>query len=317
LTVSKLAELSNFSKAYISQVKNGKRPPSAKLVEALLESRHYKGSKFGQGEQAVAQFLKSRRDGLSPNTVDGFYRMYLAKAIPCLGLSPTPAKVNAYINSLSCSQAGKHAYFRAMRVFYRWLYSPRSGFNLEARANPMAWVDPPKVPKRILPSLSREEVELTIDRAKTSRDKAIISLFAESGLRLSELANVTLKDINWSNRTIRTVGKGNKEALAPFGEQSERYLRAWLSNYQPNGSNVWGVNRWQIVAILRDLRAKTGLPCNPHTFRRTFACLLRKAGVDTMTIKDLGRWESIQMVERYTRSVTFEDSLKFYKAPLG
>jgi len=61
----------------------------------------------------------------------------------------------------------------------------------------------------------------------------------------------------------------------------------------------------------------TGLPCNPHTFRRTFACLLRKAGVDTMTIKDLGRWESLEMVQRYTRSVNFQDSLKFYKAPLS
>ena len=49
----------------------------------------------------------------------------------------------------------------------------------------------------------------------------------------------------------------------------------------------------------------------------TFACLLRKAGVDTMTIKDLGRWESLEMVQRYTRSVTFHDSLKFYEAPLS
>jgi hypothetical protein len=47
------------------------------------------------------------------------------------------------------------------------------------------------------------------------------------------------------------------------------------------------------------------------------AHLLSKAGVDTMTIKDLGRWESLEMVQRYTRSVTFEDSLKFYKAPLS
>jgi len=43
--------------------------------------------------------------------------------------------------------------------------------------------------------------------------------------------------------------------------------------------------------MLRRLEQSTGLPCNPHTFRRTFACLLRKAGVDTMTIKDLGRRE--------------------------
>jgi len=69
--------------------------------------------------------------------------------------------------------------------------------------------------------------------------------------------------------------------------------------------------------MLRRLESCTGLPCNPHTFRRTFACLLRKSGLDVMTIKDLGRWESLEMVQRYTRSVTFNDSLKFYKVPLS
>jgi integrase len=178
-------------------------------------------------------------------------------------------------------------------------------------------VDAPKVPKRILPSLSKEEVQVVIENAESARDRAIVSLFAESGLRLTELANIRLRDIDWSNRTIRVIGKGNKEALAPFGEQSEGYLKAWLAEYHSNGDSMWGVNRWQIVVIMRNLKAKTGLPCNPHTFRRTFACLLRKAGVDTMTIKDLGRWESLEMVQRYTRSVTFEDALKFYKAPLS
>ena len=110
---------------------------------------------------------------------------------------------------------------------------------------------------------------------------------------------------------------GRKKAYAPFGELSEHYLRQWLAQYQPNESNIWGMNQWGITSMLRRLREKTGLPCNPHTFRRTFACLLRKAGVDTMTIKDLGRWESLEMVQRYTRSVTFHDSLKFYKAPLS
>jgi hypothetical protein len=51
--------------------------------------------------------------------------------------------------------------------------------------------------------------------------------------------------------------------------------------------------------------------------RRTFACLLAKKGIDSLHIMRLGRWESIQMVERYTRSVRFEDSLKFYRAPLS
>lgn len=181
--------------------------------------------------------------------------------------------------------------------------------------NPITSVAPPKRPKLILPSLSKEQVLRLLDLSPT-RDRAVISLFVESGLRLSELASIKLSDISWENRLIKTLGKGNKEAYAPFGSLTERYLRAWLSEYKPNG-NIWGIGYWGIKTMLDDLKLKTGLPCNPHTFRRTFACLLRKAGIDVLTIKDLGRWESLEMVQRYTRSVTFEDSMKHYKAPLG
>ena len=114
----------------------------------------------------------------------------------------------------------------------------------------------------------------------------------------------------------KTIGKGRKEVYCPFGDLSEGFIKEWLSQYEPKG-NIWGINENGISIMLRRLRAKTGLPCNAHTFRRTFACLLRKAGIDTMTIKDLGRWESLEMVQRYTRSVSFQDSMKFYKAPLS
>ena len=66
----------------------------------------------------------------------------------------------------------------------------------------MSGVQSPKRPKLILPSLSREQVESLIDRAHCMRDKAIIALFVESGLRVSELANIKLVDINRSNNTI-------------------------------------------------------------------------------------------------------------------
>ncbi|MFC1943208.1 tyrosine-type recombinase/integrase [Chloroflexota bacterium] len=59
-------------------------------------------------------------------------------------------------------------------------------------------------------------------------------------------------------------------------------------------------------------KAKTRLPRNPHTFRRTFTSRLAKKGVDSLHIMRLGRWESLEMVQRYTRSVSFQDSLKFY-----
>ncbi len=310
-----MAELSKFSKSYISQVKNGRRPPSKNLIEALTNTARRKNNQSVGWYTALQMFLKSRREGISPNTIRD-YNGALSRALPILGLAPTAQQINRFLNSLSCSLGGKYGYYKDLRAFYNWLYSPRSRLGFKAENNPIKWVDAPKRPQLILPSLTREQVELLIDKAQGVRDKAIIALFTESGLRLSELANIRLEHIDWTLGTIRVLGKGRKEAYAPFGELSKKYLKEWLAQYKPNG-NLWGLNQWGITSMLRRLEAATGLPCNPHTFRRTFACLLRKAGVDTMTIKDLGRWESLEMVQRYTRSVTFQDSLKFYKAPLS
>ncbi len=155
-----------------------------------------------------------------------------------------------------------------------------------------------------------------LNRANNVRDKAIIALFTESGLRLSELAGIRVEDIDWKDKTIKVMGKGRKEALAPLGSLTQKYLKEWFGEHRSNG-NIWDLNTWGIISMLRRLEKTFGLPCNPHVFRRTFACLLRKAGLDVMTIKDLGRWESLEMVQRYTRSVSFQDSLKFYRAPLS
>ncbi|MFC1993568.1 tyrosine-type recombinase/integrase [Chloroflexota bacterium] len=177
----------------------------------------------------------------------------------------------------------------------------------------MLLVEAPKVEKKILPSLTLEQLDYLIEQADTIRDKAIISLFADSGLRLSELANINSNNIDWQHRLIKVWCKGGKEGYAPFGSRTEKLLEEWLSSYNPNDGNIWGMNRWGIEDMLSRLRTKTGLPCNAHTFRRTFASILAKKGIDSLHIMRLGRWESIQMVERYTRSVRFEDSLKHYR----
>ena len=310
LTVTELAELSNLSKAYISQVKSGKRPPSQKLIDLLVV--------YAEPKRQIIDyytiFLESRKAiGASEKTLR-FYRQRLSQFITSVDYhTATRQTVERFLNQIPPNSNGlgtRHASFRAIKTFYRWLQS-EYGYS-----NPIDGLSAPILGKVILPSLTIEQVWSLIDQSVSLRDKAIIALFTESGLRLSELANIKLQDIDWEAHTIRTIGKGRKEAYAPFGELSERYMKAWLAEFTPV-DNIWGINAWGISIMLRRLKEKTGLPCNPHTFRRTFACLLRKAGLDTMTIKDLGRWESLEMVQRYTRSVTFQDSMKFYKAPLG
>jgi site-specific recombinase XerD len=186
-----------------------------------------------------------------------------------VGVNITGKEIVQFLDTLLCSNGGKHAYYRTLRVFYNWLYSPKSGYNLNPQNNPILMVDAPKVEKKILPSLSQEQVEYLIEQAECVRDKAIISLFADSGLRLSELANINPKNVDWDNRVIKVVCKGNKEGLAPFGKRTEMLLREWLSQYQANG-RLWNVNAWGIIEVLKRLRVKTGLRSDVNSGHQTF-----------------------------------------------
>ncbi len=307
-SVSQLAELSNLSKSYISQVKHGKRPPSDKLLESLHQ---FQGQRTKTERNYLILFLQSRRaNEVSPSSLR-FYRVKFGKFLNEVNADKARRQdIEKFL--LQFHNAGnRHTYYRAIKTFYNWR---EQTFGL---SNPMNHMKVPRLGKLILPSLTQEEIRSLLEKVHNVRDKTIIALFTESGLRLSELAKIRLENIDWRSKNCpKVIGKGRKKAYAPFGRLSEQYLVEWLNQYTPNG-NLWGINEWGISIMLRRLKVKTGLPCNPHTFRRTFACLLRKAGVDTMTIKDLGRWESLEMVQRYTRSVSFQDSLKFYKAPLS
>ena len=246
---------------------------------------------------------------VSPGT-EQFYRIKLGRFLDEVNVD-TAQRQDIELFLLQFSNPGnRHAYYRAIKTFYNWR---EETFDLP---NPMKKVRAPRLSKLILPTLTREQVYILLDRVENVRDKAIIALFTESGLRLAELAGIKREDIDWKSHTVRIIGKGRKEALAPFGSLTAKYLKAWLDLCQADG-NIWGLNRWGIISMLRRLEAATGLPCNPHAFRRTFACLLRKSGLDVMTIKDLGRWESLEMVQRYTRLITFQDSLRFYKGVMS
>jgi site-specific recombinase XerD len=310
LTVTELAQLSKLSKAYISQVKNGIRPPSQRLLDAILGISKPVQSK----KDYLSEFMESRKAmGVSPKTIE-FYLDRLGRFTRHVDyIKVSRRDIERYLNTIPANENGlatRHASFRAIKTFFRWLNSQYQF------SNPIDGMSAPILGKPILPSLAQVQVQQLLEQVDSIRDKAIIALFTESGLRLSELTRIKLEDIDWQTKTIKVLGKGRKEALAPFGELSNQFMKEWLGQYTPD-RNIWGINSVGIQTMLTRLENKTGIPCNAHTFRRTFACLLRKAGVDTMTIKDLGRWESLEMVQRYTRSVTFQDSLKFYKAPLS
>jgi len=218
----------------------------------------------------------------------------------------TPQGISSFLASLDCGN-GKHSYFRAIRALCNW--AEGEGY---VQSNPIGRVDSPKVAKKLLPSVTSEQLDTLLNATESLRDTAMVSLLFDSGLRLSELASVQSKDIDWSNNTLRVVVKGSREARAAFTSNTAMLLKEHLCN---NGHNptLFGMKPRGIQDMLGRLSAKVGFPCNAHSFRRGFACHLHKRGLSTLSIMHLGRWSSLDMVSRYTRSITFDDCLEHYR----
>jgi len=167
-----------------------------------------------------------------------------------------------------------------------------------------------------MPAQTKESIELLLSHVNSVRDQAIICLLIDSGCRLSGLADIGEDDINWDKHLIKITTKGGHEAFIPFGIGTEILLGEWLSEYHPNGGSIWGLNKAGIVSMLRRLEKSSGVKCNAHTFRRGFASILRRNKVDSLDIMRLGVWRSLMMVQTYTESVSFDDSLEHYQSPI-
>jgi integrase/recombinase XerC/integrase/recombinase XerD len=252
----------------------------------------------------LTHFLSSRRQGLSTHTLT-YYSQCLNPFVTHYEI--TSDGINSFLASLKCGN-GKRNYHNAITTFVLWLL--REG---HLRDNPLKRVDKPKRAKKLLKSVSEEQVQLLTSQVGSLRDMTILSLLFDSGMRLHELANIKTTDIDWDTYTITIIGKGNKQRRSPFTERSAKLVQEWLSKHSPNGGNIWGMNRSGIQTMLKRLEKDTGIKCNPHSFRRGFACNLHRKGLSTLDIMHLGRWEDLSMVLRYTRSITFDDCLEHYK----
>jgi len=176
---------------------NSDTPPDTKSSEKLTKSTNLLTlSQIRSQANLLTKFLSSRRQGLSEHTL-AYYRMCLKPFLRSYEI--TSEGINSFLSNLNCGNA-KASYYRAIRAFCNW--ATREGYLKE---NPLDRVDKPKPAKRILPSITAEQVQYLIDTVHNIRDKAIISLLADSGMRLNELANIHASDIDWDSYTI-TMG---------------------------------------------------------------------------------------------------------------
>ena len=108
------------------------------------------------------------------------------------------------------------------------------------------------------------------------------------------------------------MGKGEKEGYLVFGPKTKALLVQYIAEAQPTGA-LFDLNSEGIKTMLRRLETRTGIKANAHSFRRGFATELRRQGVGVLDTKELGRWSSVAMVERYTRAYTFDEAAQRYK----
>jgi len=92
----------------------------------------------------------------------------------------------------------------------------------------MLYVDSPKVERRILPSITEQQLEVLLKNTESLRDRCIISLLSDSGMRLNELTNMDVHNINWHDCTVTIWGKGKNSEKHPSQRRQQIYFNSTL-----------------------------------------------------------------------------------------
>ncbi|KAF1290467.1 site-specific tyrosine recombinase XerD [Candidatus Enterococcus leclercqii] len=186
--------------------------------------------------------------------------------------------------------------------------------------DPMQHIESPKKQQRLPDTLSLEEVEQLIETPDTKellglRDRAILEVMYATGLRVSELIGLKLKDLHLSIGLLQTLGKGDKERIVPLGDYAiewlGRYLdesRPLLTTKHPEEDHLFvnhhgtGLSRQGIWKNLKQIVRQAGITktVTPHTLRHSFATHLLENGADLRTVQELLGHADISTTQIYT-----------------
>lgn len=202
----------------------------------------------------------------------------------------------------------------SLRSFFKYLHNEEI-----VKINPFSLISSPKKEKKLPKFLYNEDIEKifnvpNINTVLGKRDSLILELLYDTGVRVGELVNIKINDINYDDRSIKILGKGNKERIVLYGTYAEIALKEYLNNgrnellkgknneyliLNANGNNITtrGI-RLIIDKIIKQACLNTHI--SPHTLRHTFATHLLENGSDLLTVKELLGHSSLSSTQIYT-----------------
>ena len=256
--------------------------------------------------------------GLSSNSIKA-YKIDIKKFVSWLSCSKKPSFIricesdlNEYIafmfkNKLSSSSVNRN--ISSIKAFYLFLIKRKI-----IMISPAAEIITPKKERYLPASMSELEVEKLLNSPKSSigieiRDKAMIEMLYATGMRISELVNLKLNNVDTNRCVVKVMGKGSKERLIPFGENALEALNLYL-NIRPssNSKEVFLSNRkrrlsrvtfWQRIKTYLK-RENLKLSISPHTLRHAFATHLLNRGADLRSVQLLLGHSDLSTTQIYT-----------------
>lgn len=199
-----------------------------------------------------------------------------------------------YLDSCNLKNSTISRRISTLRTFYNYLVDENIVEN-----NVFHNVKNPKLEKKLPNYLNYNEMEellesIDISTTEGLEKRLLIEMFYSTGCRVSEMINVKISDIDFTNKTIRIMGKGSKERIVYFGDYASKYLDNYLSKVKcdkylftnKKGEKLTINEVEQIVKdIMKHISIKTHV--TPHTLRHTFATHLLNNGADIKTVQEL------------------------------
>lgn len=262
---------------------------------------------------------------LSPNSVQAYLRdvdkLQVYAEEQKVKLSPEEIKLHdledfiGWLQQFHLEDRSQARIISGIKTFYKYLL-------LEdlIKDNPTELVEAPKIKRKIPDVLSVEEIDIIINAVDLSlphghRNKAILETLYSCGLRVTELCELLMSNINEESGSIKVIGKGNKERIVPIGEQAIHEINLYKDNFRKQLPSVKGhedylflnrfgkkISRISVFEMVKEnvIRAGIHKVISPHTFRHSFATHLVEGGANLRAVQEMLGHESITTTEIYT-----------------